>query len=129
MTNYFSEAEQACSHCGVIKLAAGFLDRLNELRHEFNQPMHITSMCRCKAHNTAIGGKPDSFHLTSHPWGCCAADVATTNWTSQKKWQFVNMAMQRGWSIGINWQKGFIHIDRRSHYADSGWPEPVIFPY
>jgi hypothetical protein len=126
--NYFSDDELECKHCGELNLAKGFRDKLNQLRVAVGHAMNITSACRCKVHNTAIGGKDSSFHLTSHPWGCCAADIATTNWTSQQRWQFVHKAMELGWSIGINWQKNFIHIDRRTDY-NTGWEEPVLFPY
>lgn len=126
--NYFTDAEIACKHCGAINLADGFMDKLNTLRASVGHAMGINSMCRCKVHNTAIGGKPDSFHLTSHDWGCCAADVSMVNWDSQKRWNFISKAMLAGWSIGINFQKQFIHIDRRTDY-NTGWDKPVFFPY
>lgn len=126
--NYFSDAELACRHCGEIRLAEGFQNKLNALREAAGHAMHINSCCRCKTHNQATGGRESSFHLTSHPWGCCAADVSIVNWDSQKRWQFIHKAMELGWSIGVNFQKQFIHIDRRTDY-DTGWPDPVFFPY
>jgi hypothetical protein len=126
--NYFSDNELACRHCGEIKLAEGFLDKLNALRLSVAHPMTVNSCCRCKYHNTNIGGKADSFHLTSHAWGCCAIDISMVNWTSQKRWTFIRTAMAQGWSIGVNFQKNFIHLDRRTDY-DTGWAEPIFFPY
>lgn len=126
--SYFSDAEMACKHCGEIKLADGFMDKLNALRIAAGHPLQINSACRCKVHNSAIGGKDSSFHLTSHAWGCCAVDISIVNWESQKRWNFIYKAMIAGWSIGVNFNKGFIHIDRRTDY-NTGWPDPVFFPY
>jgi len=129
MKNYFSVHEQGCKHCGVIRLAPGFLEKLNQLRHAVGHPMTVTSMCRCPEHNKAVGGKPDSFHLTSHSWGCCAVDISMNGWSSAQRWRFILTAINRGWSIGINWKLNFVHLDRRTDYPEAGWAEPVLFPY
>lgn len=126
MTNYFSETEQCCPCCGVINLAVGFLDALNELRATFGQPMKVNSMCRCEKHNTEVDGRPGSYHLISHSWGCCAVDISTNGWNGAKKWMFIELAMTRGFSIGF--AKTFIHLDRR-HVHDKDWPKPVFFNY
>jgi hypothetical protein len=124
--NYFSDGEQACPCCGVIKLAPGFLEALNNLRETCRHAMTVNSMCRCEKHNQAVGGKPGSYHLVTHPWGCCAADISTAGWPGWKKWQFIEMAMQRGFSIGF--AQTFIHLDRR-HIVDRDWPKPAFFTY
>lgn len=127
--SYFTDKELACKCCGALNLADGFLDELNALREEVGHTIVITSCCRCPEHNKRVGGKSNSFHLTSHKWGCCAADISCHDWTGAKRWSFIKSAMDRKWSIGINWTKGFIHIDRRSHYKSTGFNEPMIFPY
>jgi uncharacterized protein YcbK (DUF882 family) len=130
MKSYFTPDELACKHCGIVRLAPVFLDKLNQLRHAVGHAMVVTSACRCPEHNKNVGGKADSFHITSSPWGgCCAADISMASWTSQRRWKFIKEAMDRGWSIGINFQLNFIHIDRRIDYAGAGWPEPVLFKY
>lgn len=127
--SYFSPAELQCRcGCKTMHLADGFLDKLIALREAVGHALSPTSVCRCPDNNTLNGGKPSSFHLTSHPWGCCAADISMIGWTSQKRWKFIAVAMSQGWSVGVNFAKQFIHIDRRSDYA-TGWPEPVFFPY
>lgn len=128
-TNYFTDKELACKHCGVVRLGNGFLDRLNALREAWGRAITPTSVCRCPEHNKAVGGKPDSFHLTSHPWGCVAMDISTAGWTSADRHAFVKLATNMGFSVGINWQKSFIHIDDRSRYPAANWPKPVMFPY
>ncbi len=128
MKNYFPDSELACGCCGKVELADGFLDNLNQLREAVDHPLIPASVCRCRERNAIKGGRPGSFHLISHPWKCCAADISTVNGSSQKLWNFIEKATASGWSIGINWQKNFIHIDRRTDY-DTGWDEPVFFPY
>lgn len=127
--NYFSDSELACKCCGTIRLGTGFLERLNLLRQAWGKPITPTSVCRCPTHNAKVGGKPSSFHLTSHPWGCVAMDISTAGWSSADRHAFVMLAGGLGFSIGINWAKGFIHIDDRARYPQAGWPKPVIFPY
>lgn len=129
MKNYFSEAEQSCNCCGLVRLGVGFLDKLNQLREKVGLPFKINSMCRCPKHNAKEGGKPNSFHLTSHPWGCCAVDISIRGWSSSNVWKLVAEAAAAGWSIGVNFQHSFIHLDRRVDYAASGWKTPAFFPY
>lgn len=126
---YFSDRELACRCCGEMTLADGFREKLVELREAVGHPMAVTSCCRCERHNKRVGGKSSSFHLTTHSWGCCAADIRTDGWDGVKKHNFVREAMNRGWSVGINWSKGFVHIDGRSWYPEADWPHPVLFPY
>jgi len=128
MSIYFSDDELACKHCGILRLAEGFIEKLDNLRIAVDFPMKINSCCRCPEHNEAVGGKKGSFHLTSHIWGCCAVDVDMTGWDSKKRWAFIWAAMTRGWSIGINWSKNFVHLDRRTDYQ-TGWSKPAFFPY
>lgn len=125
--NYFSQEELEC-HCGCksYNLAPGFLDALNDQRESCGHAMKINSGCRCEKHNSQEGGRDGSYHLVTHPWGCCAADVSTVGWDGSKRREFVHVAMERGWSVGI--AKTFIHIDRR-HIHDKDWPKPVLFTY
>ncbi len=129
MTAYFTDEELSCRCCGRIRLAHGFRDKLNELREAVGHMMIVTSCCRCPKRNVDVGGKANSFHLTSHPWGCCAADISMAGWNSSKVWRFVREAVNRGWSFGINWNHRFIHIDLRSDYPEAGWATPATFPY
>lgn len=127
MTNYFKPSELACKCCGQMKLAVGFLDRLNALREAVGHALTPTSVCRCDGNNRAAGGKDGSMHRIAQPWGCCAADILTVGWSGAKKHAFVATAMRLGWSVGI--ASTFIHVDRRSDYPASGFAEPVLFTY
>ena len=126
MSVHFSTLEQACPCCQAISLAPGFLQAMDDLREAWGKPLRVNSMCRCQKHNSAVGGKVGSYHLITHTWGCCAADISTNGWTGADKWAFIELAMQRGFSIGFN--KTFLHVDRR-HVHDKGWPKPVFFNY
>lgn len=121
---YFTHTEQACKCCGRIKLATGFLEDLSTLREAVGHPLAINSMCRCEAHNKAEGGAAGSYHLITHSFGCCAADISTKGWDSGKTWRFVKIAMSYGFSIGV--AKTFIHVDARRKHTGK---DPVLYSY
>lgn len=111
----FSDAELQCRHCGLLKLHRGFRDALEALRGAFKRPMVLSSACRCKAHNEAVGGHAKSLHIGDEPQhsgqqGCLAVDVVTPD--GIYRGQLFSLAWQRGWSIGV--AKTFLHIDRRT---------------
>ena len=114
----FTDNELACRHCGILKLAPGFADKLKELRLELGLPMTLSSCCRCSEHNRREGGNAGSFHLTENiKWkvpGTCAIDVVRRGAEYDRK--LLSTALTLGWSIGI--AKTFIHLDRRSDYTD-----------
>lgn len=65
LTANFSRAEFACKcGCGFDDINMDLVTRLQILRNELGVPIKIRSGCRCKAHNEAEGGKPNSEHLT-----------------------------------------------------------------
>jgi hypothetical protein len=113
---FFKDHELACTHCGVLKLHRGFRDELEALRREFGLPMTITGPARCKAHNQAVGGHPKSLHIMDEPQhpeqrGALAVDVATPN--GEYRGKLFAIAWKRGFSIGWNAKKMFLHLDRR----------------
>jgi hypothetical protein len=114
--NYFKDSELACTHCGMLKIHRGFRDELNGLRAEFGLPMKISGPGRCKAHNAAVGGHPRSLHIMDEPQqegqqGMLGVDVATPDGSYRGK--LFAVAWKRGWSIGWNAKKRFLHLDRR----------------
>jgi len=123
---YFLCIELACKGSGNILLATGFKEQLLTLRQQFNQPMIVTSCCRSFEYNAKIGGAANSFHIFNHPTrkpaGTAALDVSITN--ARVRGELINLAWSLGWSIGIH--KNFLHLDRRSDYADM---EQVVFVY
>ena len=121
----FSDAEMRSQGNGEIRLAAGFGEALVEFRVAFAQPMAPTSFCRDPDHNHAEGGHPSSAHLTHNPrWldaggkplGTFGLDVAIPD--SQYRARLVETAFMFGWCVGINFSKGFVHLDKRLDYTD-----------
>lgn len=119
MTKYFSTAELQCK-CGCARAVfhPGFLAELDGLREEFGLPMKPTSACRCKKHNTNVGGNPRSLHICDEPQhpgqlGTLGIDIATPDGTYRGR--LFAFAWRRGWSIGWNAKRGFLHLDRRDY--------------
>lgn len=104
----------------------GFLQHLDDLRHQVAQAFHITSGARTKKHNAEVGGKEKSFHICDEPQnpgqlGCMAVDIACPH--PAFKLELVKTALLLGWSVGINDKKRFVHVDRRT---DIGLPQAVF---
>lgn len=118
-TILFSVRELACRHCGKGKLAPGFATKLIEFRVLLNEAMILTSACRCKEHNQAVGGHYRSLHVFDYPhWpteGTCAIDVRTSHKPPEYRQRIIELARELGWSIGFG--SSFIHLDRRTDYT------------
>ncbi len=71
LTGHFSKAEFECTcGCGLMNIKGRLVLTLEEIRSAVGQAVHIESGCRCPSRNSAVGGKPDSGHLTGE-----AADI------------------------------------------------------
>ena len=118
MTPSFTKQELQCKcGCGLAQFHPGFLDALQGLRDELGMPMTLSSACRCEKHNTSEGGKPKSFHIGDVPRhagqeGALAVDVLTPDGAYRGK--LFAIAWQRGFSVGWNAKKGFLHLDSRT---------------
>ena len=118
----FSPFEIACRESGRIVMPEEFFDELQKLRTHLGRPMHVTSGCRSVAHNLVIGGKSRSFHLIDANeragvnLGCIAVDVAAVD--GPYRGALFAAAWIRGWTIGWNAARGFLHLDRRDF---AGW--------
>jgi peptidoglycan hydrolase-like protein with peptidoglycan-binding domain len=120
-SKYFSDDEMRCkgSSCGcgnAVNIDPVFDQRLLELREAFGRPMKVTSVCRCLAHNTNVGGAKRSFHISDKPaWdgvsGTAAADVAFSDESYRN--ELGQLAWSLGWRIGLHTK--FLHIDSGSH--------------
>ena len=110
---FFKEEELKCKGSGELLLAPGFLGELVWLRSIFGRPMVVTSCCRSPEHNQAIGGHPNSLHITrtKSRTGTLAIDIATP--TEEYREDLLRVAREMGWSIGYG--KGFLHLDKRIH--------------
>ncbi len=120
MLNYFTEDELKCKGTGVCKLAKDFGIELDYIRKKWGKPLTLTSACRSPEHNEAVSGREGSFHLTENPkyntGGCCAVDIFWERWKKEDKDEFVTLALDLDWSVGL--AKTFVHIDRRVDYTE-----------
>lgn len=102
--SYFKTEEFACKcGCGRAEMMPSTLSKLVTARHKAGIPFKITSGFRCKAHNKAVGGKPDSAHTSGY-----AVDIEAS--VSPARYLIVKNLIEAGFTrIGI--AKGFIHAD------------------
>lgn len=109
----FTLKELSCSHCGAGPQPQLIIE-LQRLRDAFGSPMLITSATRCKEHNAAVGGAPNSMHLQG-----LAVDVGVPK---HQRWDLVRHAMAAGVWRGIGVNKEFIHLDLRTS-------DPAVWVY
>lgn len=106
LSSNFSRVEFSCKcGCGFDTVDYQLLDILEQIRWNFGVPVRITSGCRCKAHNEAVGGSKDSQHLLGR-----AADFTVDGVPTR----FVRAFANRLNVPGMGSYKGFVHIDTRS---------------
>lgn len=117
----FSDKELQCKckypDCPKIVFADGFVDKLIQYRLALALPMNPTSVCRCAKHNKDSKGKDGSYHRTDHPIskGTCAIDFKFDSVEYLVK--ALTVAEMLNWSIGVNFEHKFIHMDRRVDYG------------
>jgi uncharacterized protein YcbK (DUF882 family) len=104
LSAHFSLDEFRCScDCNQVIVVPALIEVLEDLREFSGVPIQITSGYRCAKHNAAVGGKPNSAHLTGE-----AADF----WVSGDKDRFKFLEaffIYGGLRIGIG--KDFLHVD------------------
>jgi uncharacterized protein YcbK (DUF882 family) len=86
-----------------VSISQSLVDVLEDLRGYAWMPLVINSGFRCPAHNAAVGGKPNSAHLTGE-----AADIFIAGNLDRFK-LLEAVAMCGVTRYGID--QGFIHID------------------
>lgn len=109
----FSPRELASKREGELKIHVPSLDKLQALRSALGTPLLITSAYRSPAHNRAVGGAPNSYHMKG-----MAFDVRQDN---QDPDYFQKIAKEVGFTGIIRYpSSGFIHIDTRPGSYDHG---------
>jgi uncharacterized protein YcbK (DUF882 family) len=74
-SKYFTRQEFACQcGCGFDGVDAELIQVLDRVREHYGSPVTITSGCRCKARNKAVGGVEKSRHLPNKSGNTEAAD-------------------------------------------------------
>lgn len=118
---HFKKEEFACPCCGFNNISESFIDKLDVAREYARIPFKINSACRCPMHNSKVGGKRDSSHVSTKATPCKAADIDTDS--GSERFTIVSALIRAGFRrIGI--AKGFIHAD-----DDMTKPQDVIWTY
>ena len=100
----FQPHELASKREGALMIDTDALDKLQALRTALGQPMTVVSAYRSPAHNKAVGGAKNSYHMKA-----MAFDIAMHNHDPH---EFERLARDAGFTgFGFYPHKGFMHID------------------
>jgi uncharacterized protein YcbK (DUF882 family) len=119
LSPHFNEDEFRCKCCGeVIPISPALIELLEDIREFSGFPIIITSGYRCPSHNAAVGGKPNSAHVTAE-----AADFAFHS--SHELFKYLEAIFLYGpQRLGISFKGKFIHVD-----VSIGLPQEVVWGY
>ena len=106
----FSREEFKCKCCDFATVDVELLKLLETIREHFNSPVNITSGCRCRLHNVAVGGSFNSKHMEG-----VAADIVVTGIQPKDVYDFVDAHAPNKYGIGS--YKSFTHVDVRNKKA------------
>jgi hypothetical protein len=100
----FQPHELASKREGAFLIDTDALDKLQVLREAVGKPMTVVSAYRSPAHNKAVGGAKNSYHMKG-----MAFDIAMHNHDPH---EFERLARRVGFTgFGFYPQQGFMHID------------------
>jgi hypothetical protein len=131
ITPHFTRRELGSPDTGEVRFEYRFLDSLEALRRDLDQPMVVTSGCRSPEHNQRLvqdpryQAHPHSLHkFENEKWGidAIAVDVACTE--SGYRRHLIKLALLRNFSVGVG--RTFLHLDLRTFYIDL---PSVVFVY
>ena len=112
LTEHFNSDEFACQcGCGYDDIDMNLVEKLEELRNAVDEPLIITSGCRCPEHNAEVGGVSNSQHVYGK-----AADVELPDGYTVD--EFADLAEDIGFD-GIGKYDWGIHVDVRGY--DARW--------
>lgn len=110
-SRFFHRKEFACKcGCGFDAVDAELLGVLEDVRAHFNEPVYITSACRCREHNAYVGGGKNSQHLLGK-----AADIVLKNTSPSKVADYLEG--KYGEKYGLGRYDTFTHVDVRDNKA------------
>ena len=124
MWEHFTVDELKCKGTDECHMDEQFMIQLESLRHEFNEPMVISSGYRVLSYNHVLGGAKNSPHRYGK-----AVDVVVSG---KKAYRLIKLAIEYGFTgIGVSQrgphEKRFIHIDTMENSDDH--PRPWIWSY
>ena len=101
-----AEFECLCGECGFDTVDVRLIEVLEGLRQYYGTAVTVLSGCRCKSHNSLVGGSPKSQHLLGR-----AADIVVSEHSPQKIQKHLNDIYPN--ELGIGSYETFTHIDSR----------------
>jgi uncharacterized protein YcbK (DUF882 family) len=116
-TDHFTQAELSCHHCGEMAFPPAFLTHLEELRVQWDKPIHLTSAYRCVLHPEEAKKNLPGEHNRG------AIDIQISG---PSRYFLIQLAMKLGWS-GIGIGPGFLHLDRG--FSRPGALRPSFWTY
>lgn len=109
---YFELSEFDCPCCHLNFMDSNFLEKIDKARDIAKLYFHINSGYRCGKHNKAVGGIPNSSHLSGH-----AADIRVNSDTRDV---VVKTLRKAGFKrIGI--AATFVHADNDPNKDKATW--------
>jgi len=119
---YFTSEEMSCSHTGLEKMDARFMEMLTELRVAYAKPLRVTSAYRDATHPIEAKKDKPGAHSTGK-----AADIGVDR---GEAYEVLKLALEIGFTgIGVA-QKGsgrFLHLDICD--SSDGMIRPTIWSY
>jgi len=109
----FTRDEFACGcGCGFDDIDPLIVSTLQRLRDEVQRPVIVNSGCRCRSHNAAVKGAPQSQHMQGK-----AADIRIDGMTSREIFDtlrrlYLDGELYVGYVYAINGRS--VHVDVRA---------------
>ena len=104
LSKHFSRSEFACKcGCGFDTVDVELLNHLILIREYWQNPLVITSGCRCLAHNTLVGGHYNSGHMRAE-----AVDFYIKNIEPEKIYTWLHKLNPDSLALGNG--KTFTHL-------------------
>lgn len=124
LSKNISRREIACHcGCGTANFSPAAVAAFQQFREICGRPMIFISGCRCPAHNSLVGGEPNSFHLAQALMDGRAGDVRVPGLTLREMYQNALLvpAFKNG-GIGVypDGNNRFLHLDVRGVKARWG---------
>lgn len=116
---YFTPSEMrcpcdACSSDSDVQFSEGFLTTLDNLRAACGFPFIVNSAFRCEAHNKAVGGVPNSYHLKGRAVDVSIHDLFFRDERKLAYWAAV-------YKLRLIYYDDFVHIDNGDNFPYLGY--------
>lgn len=109
-TKNFNISEFACRCCGLNIIDQRVIDMAQTIRDALGVPVKVGSGCRCKKHNSAVGGTKGSKHMLGLAADLNCSKGGKVMFDTVKKLYADGKLPQLNYCIYYK-KRNFIHID------------------